>query len=163
MTNDGLRAIAYNPSNKVVEIDSEQASASTTLGTVKFMYGADGNRVVQSVTSGTTNSRTVYVGLGGTGKSLYERTTTSDTNTSDPTGGAVQHVYSSTQGELTGEMHSRFACSTIQAHLRRAGITTSLFGSVTVMSDEQGHVATTQSSGLDPVALGYDAWELAAT
>ena len=67
----------YNPSNKVVHLDSDpMPSQGHDTGSVDFMYGADGNRVVQSVTSGGMTSRTVYVGLGGTGKSLFERTTT---------------------------------------------------------------------------------------
>ena len=56
---------------------------------MNFAYGADGNRVLQDVsaTGAQTSTRTTYVGLGSTGKSLYERT--SDGNTTQH----VQFIY----------------------------------------------------------------------
>ena len=86
LTNTSSRSVMYNPSNKVVHVDSDPVpSQGHDTGSVDFMYGAGGNRVVQSVTSGGVTSRTVYVGLGGTGKSLFERTT--------KTGAATQDVH----------------------------------------------------------------------
>src|SRR4051794_7112962 len=71
LTDNGSRWGTYNPSNKVIHVGIHDTTTS-----VDFMYGADGNRVVQSTTSSSGGtSRTVYVGLGETGKSLYERTT----------------------------------------------------------------------------------------
>jgi hypothetical protein len=77
----GGRAITYNPSNKPTEIVSE---APSETGVVDFAYDADGDRVLQVASGGGVTSRTVYVGLGGTGKSLYERTTI---------GGVSQHTF----------------------------------------------------------------------
>src|SRR5262249_49465082 len=65
MTSDANRSVSYNPANMVVHL---QSTAPSQSGTVDLMYGADGNRVVQVATSGGTTSRTVYVGLGPTGK-----------------------------------------------------------------------------------------------
>ena len=67
MESYGGRSITYNDSNKNQEYYRPGSNGY-------FVYGAEGNRVVQSVTAGGTNARTVYVGLGATGKSLYERT-----------------------------------------------------------------------------------------
>ena len=54
--------------------------------TADFIYGADGQRVVQAIgtSGGSALSRTVYVGLGATRKSIYERTTS---------GGKIEHAH----------------------------------------------------------------------
>ena len=141
LTHNGTRTITYNAHNKAAQI-------TDTTGTVKFMYGADQNRVVQVATSGGTTSRTVYVGLAGTGKSLYERTTTGTT---------VVH----TNFIYAGGAHqgNAFAIRVMASD----GSTTSTrylsfdhLGSTTAVSDEKGHIAT--STGPDTELLGYDPW-----
>src|SRR5450631_3267858 len=53
------------------------SGSGNAMQTADFIYGADGQRVGQVVGSGSDSApaRTVYVGLGATGKSVYERTT----------------------------------------------------------------------------------------
>ena len=77
MTSGHERTVDYNPANKAIHIDSHPAtSQGNDTGTVDFVYGADGNRVAQIAgTKDGSVARTVYVGLGGTGKSMYERLT----------------------------------------------------------------------------------------
>ena len=75
------RSVSYNAANKVVHIQGQPATGDGPLPTVDFAYGADRLRVVQSVGTKATatsdpveSARTVYVGMGGTGKTIYERT-----------------------------------------------------------------------------------------
>jgi RHS repeat-associated protein len=149
LTTYGSRSISYNASNKVTQVQSTaSASDGTASGQVDFMYGADGNRVVQVVTTGSVASRTVYVGLGGTGKSLYERTTS--------TGSPTKHVHFIYAGGVHGG--SAFALKVLDD---TGAVTESRYnsfdrlGSVTAVSDERGRDAT---SGTDALALGYDDW-----
>ena len=143
LTKNGSRSVVYNPSNKVTQVGIDNTTAS-----VDFMYGADGNRVVQSTTSSSGDaSRTVYVGLGATGKSLYERTTT---------GLNTKHVHYIYAGGAHGG--AAFALRVLDD----SGIVTDNkyysfdhLGSVTAMSDDQGHVSVT---GAAATAFGYDAW-----
>jgi len=112
------------------------------------MYGADENRVVQVLTSGGVTSRTVYVGLGGTGKSMYERTTTGNT---------VQHVNFIYAGSAHGG--AAFAVRTMDVNGSVTGDRYFNFdhlGSTTAVSDEKGHIAN--ASGADAGVLGYDPW-----
>jgi RHS repeat-associated protein len=115
------------------------------------MYGADGNRVVQAVNSGSTASRTVYVGLDATGKSLFERTSTPGAVTKN-----VNFIYA-------GAAHGGNAFA-VRVFDGNGAVTANRYysfdhlGSITAMSDEQGRVASTETSSLDAVALGYDAW-----
>jgi RHS repeat-associated protein len=144
LTSNGSRSVTYNPSNKVTGIDGGGASVS-------FVYGADGNRVVQSVTSGSATTRTVYVGLGATGKSLYERTTTQ--------GGGAKNLHYIYAGGVHGG--NAFALRVLDAGGAPAGSQYYSFdhlGSVTAMSDESGRVATAQSSGTSATVFGYDPW-----
>ena len=149
VTNSGSRSVIYNPANKVTHVESDPAvSQGNDAGSVDFMYGADANRVVQAVTSGGVTSRTVYVGLGGTGKSLYERTTTA--------GAPTKHVHFIYAGATHGG--GAFALRVLDD----AGAVTANryysfdhLGSVTAMSDEQGRVSAT---GSDPTVFSYDAW-----
>ncbi len=111
-------------SNKAVNIESGGNA-------VDFVYGADGNRVVQSIAAGQSAARTVYVGLGGTGKSLYERTTRGTT---------VEHTHFIYAGGAHGG--NAFAVRIVTGR-RRADHQYYHFdhlGSVTAISDEQGHV-----------------------
>jgi RHS repeat-associated protein len=140
------RAISYNAANKAITIASDVATAD-------FIYGADANRVVQQVTpAGGTPARTVYVGLGPTGKSLYERTTT---------GSTVEHV----QYLYAGSNHggSAFALKVVTDVSGAVSNATKYYhfdhlGSVTAMSDEMGHVVDASWGGPDAGILGYDAW-----
>jgi len=148
MTATGSRTVTYNTSNKVREIVSDPVpSQGNDTGTVDFMYGADVNRVVQSATSGGTTTRTVYVGLGGTGKSLYEQITTGTT---------IQHV----NYIYAGGVHGGNAF-TLRVLADDGSVTATKYssfdhlGSVTAMSDEEGRVS---NSGPDATLLAYDAW-----
>ena len=140
LTKNGSRSATYNPSNKVIHLGVDNSTTS-----VDFMYGADGNRVVQASTTGGVTSRTVYVGLGGTGKSLYEQTTT---------GSSTKHVHYIYAGGAHGG--AAFALRVLDD----SGVTNKYYsfdhlGSVTAMSDDQGHVSVT---GPDATAFGYDSW-----
>jgi len=155
MIDSGDRRIDYDATNKVIHIDSHPTpTQGNDTGVVDFIYGADGNRVVQIASGGPTSSaRTLYVGMGGTGKSLYERTTRGD--------GTTEHV----QFIYAGGAHGGNALA-----LRFVGATSSAtappvlkyyhfdhLGSVTAMSDETGHVVG-GGSGPNAGTLGYDPW-----
>jgi len=149
ITNSGSRTVTYNVHNMVVGIDSHPTpSQGNDTGTAKFSYGADENRVVQSVTSGGATSRTVYVGLAGTGKSMYERTTT---------GSTVEHVNFIYAGSVHGG--NAFAVRLMDDS---GAVTADRYfnfdhlGSTTAVSDEKGHLST--SGGSETAVLGYDPW-----
>jgi RHS repeat-associated protein len=153
------RVITYNPQNKVSHVESDPAvPQGNNSGSADFMYGADGNRVVQSssTTSNgqTTTARTQYFGLGGTGHSLFESTTTSD---------STQHVYYLYAGSAHGG--SPFAIRVITGTNPASTSTTETryyhhdhLGSVTAMSDESGQVVSSAWGGADATQFGYDAW-----
>src|SRR5262249_8922998 len=108
------------------------------------------NRVVQKVVSGGTASRTVYVGLGGTGKSLYERTTTGTT---------VQHTHFIYAGGVHGG--NAFAVRVLADDGSVAANRYFNFdhlGSTTAVGNEVGHVAAVAAAGPDAGVLGYDPW-----
>jgi RHS repeat-associated protein len=143
MTSGGGRTVAYNAANRPVRIEAGVTRA------VDFVYGADGHRVVQLVTADQVTARTVYVGLGATGKSLYERTTR---------GGSVEH----TQFLYAGGAHggsafaARVMTDTAKPALRYYHF--DHLGSITAISDEQGHVVDGAAGGRNPGVLSYDAW-----
>jgi RHS repeat-associated protein len=149
MTAGGSRTVTYNPANKATQI---QSVSPLPASTVKFVYGADANRVVQIASSGGSVARTLYVGLGSTGKSVYERTIKGSTTEH------VQFLYAG--GAHGGNPFSiRIVTDT--------GTTTTTankyyhfdhLGSVTAMSDERGRVATVAQAGANAGVLGYDAW-----
>jgi hypothetical protein len=153
MTVNGTRTVQYNPENKPVEIISDpMSSQGNDTGTVDFMYGADGNRVVQQVTSGTTAARTVYVGLGATGKSMYERTTTQ--STVQQTGQTITHVnFIYTGGGNAFAVRVMADDGTVTANRY---FNFDHLGSTTAISDENGHIAN--ATGPDAGVLGYDPW-----
>ncbi len=150
MTSTGERTVTYNASNKVTKIVSEpMPSQGNDTGTVDLIYGADTNRVVQLQTSGSTTVRTVYVGLGGTGKSLYEQTTTQTAGST-----TVQNLHYIYAGGVHGG--NAFAVRVIDD----TGVATKYYsfdhlGSVTAVSDEEGRVST---SSADATVLAYDVW-----
>jgi len=123
-----------------------------------FIYGADGNRVMQIAES----ARTVYVGLGGTGKSIYERTTTLTTN-GTTTDSAVQHVHFIYAGGAHGG--NAFAMRVVADDGSGSDPDVAMkyshfdhLGSVNAMSDETGKVIGQTYGGPNATALGYDAW-----
>jgi RHS repeat-associated protein len=135
------RGVTVNPSNKVTQI-------SNATAVVDFVYGADGNRVMQRTgTPGATEAtgRTVYVGLGGTGRSLYERTT-------GPNGTEhVQFIYAG-GAALAVRLASTDGTGRLQYnHVDH-------LGSITTMSDEDGRVVDSSIGGPDATVMGYDAW-----
>jgi RHS repeat-associated protein len=148
MTSGQGRTVQYNPANKPSRIENTESHA-----TAEFIYGADGHRVVQSVgQNGSEVKRTVYVGLGGTGKSIYERTT--DTAT-----GAREHVQFLYAGSAHGG--NAFALRIPTEGSSSVAMKYNLFdhlGSVTAMSDEYGQVIGPSLGGADATVLGYDAW-----
>jgi RHS repeat-associated protein len=151
---DGRRTIAYDFANKAIHIDSHPASSDgNDTGTVDFIYGADGQRVVQDVTSPTASERTVYVGLGATGKSLYERRAR---------GSDVEH----TQFLYAGGAHDggAFALRIVTTQGTAPSVTSAKYlhtdhlNSITAISDETGHVVSPDFGGSNPGVLSYDAW-----
>jgi RHS repeat-associated protein len=161
LTSGSGRTITYNPSNKPVEILSAGTAPGTSAGKIDFAYGADGNRVVQRSETSSDISRTVYVGLGGTGKSLYERTTKGTT----PANTTVEH----TQFIYAGGTHSgnAFAVRVITTTDSSASAPTLKYfhydhlGSVTAISDDVGHVVDATwggAGGADAGVMGYDPW-----
>ena len=149
MTTGNEREVTYNLANKVTRIQSG-------ANTVDFLYGADGNRVVQEATGGGSTARTVYVGLGGTGKSIYERTSKD---------GGFEHTHFLYAGGAHGG--NAFALKIVKepaagmgsASTSMAFYHTDHLGSVTAVSNEQGHVVTAaQPGGAAPTAAGNDPW-----
>jgi RHS repeat-associated protein len=151
MRADGVRTFGYSASNRpnTITRDAEYT---------QLAYGADGNRVLQSV--GNTGSgelaRTVYVGLGATGKSIYERTVKGNT---------IEHV----NFIYAGAAHDGNPIA-LKVLTQSPGVATEArlqfnhfdhLGSITAVSDEIGHVAGRAwggPSGEGMGAMGYDTW-----
>jgi RHS repeat-associated protein len=147
------RTIDYDNANKVTHILSEPLGGGSA--TADFIYGADGNRIVQATAAGGSTARTVYVGLGATGKSIYERTKKGATT--------LEHTHFIYAGVAHGA--NAFAVRTITEDTGTLATTTATryyhfdhLGSVTAVSDEQGHVIDPESGGRSPGVLSYDAW-----
>ena len=149
LTSNGSRSVTYNPSNKVTHIESNPpVSQGNDTGSVEFAYGADGNRVLQLSTSGGVTSRTVYVGLGATGKSVYERTT--------KPGAATKHVhFVYAQSAHGGNAFALRVLEDSGAVTANRYYSFDHLGSVTAMSDDLGRVS---ASGSDATLLAYDPW-----
>ena len=148
-TSDGARSYTYNGSNRVTHIHTTSPTGFVPPS-IDYMYDADDNRVVQDVSDGTGNKRTLYVGLGATGKSVYERTTNPD--------GSVQHV----EFIYTGAYHNGNAFAVRVVPASGSTPTTQFYGfdhlgSVTAMTDQTGQVLGA-SSGPDSTLMNYDAW-----
>jgi RHS repeat-associated protein len=150
------RTLTYNPSNMVTHVDSHPAvSNGNDTGTVDFVYGADDTRVVQAVSGPNgASARTIYVGLGGTGKSLYERTTN---------GATTEHVHFIYAGGA--HMGNAFALRVITEGGASQPTTAATkynhfdhLGSITAVSDESGHVINSDWGGADAGLMGYDPW-----
>ena len=147
LTSGNGHTVTYTRSNKAQHIVPDSGDA------VDFVYGADDNRVVQLVGEDGATSRTVYVGNGATGKSLYERTAR---------GAATEHVHFIYAGDAHGG--SAFAMKIVSSD-GAGGLTskeryyhTDHLGSVTATSDEQGRVIDAAWGGPDATTMGYDAW-----
>ena len=167
MTAGNDRTVSYNGANKVTRIShATGATDSGNADVAEFAYGADGNRVVQSVgttTSGSTDvaesARTIYVGLGGTGKGIYERTTRGTT---------IEHVHFIYAGGAHGG--NAFALRVVTEDSSATGQLSSTntavmkynhfdhLGSVTATSDDMGKVVGLALGGANATAMGYDAW-----
>jgi RHS repeat-associated protein len=149
MLTGGSRTVSYNPANKPTHIErSGSAPASAD-----FVYDGSGNRIVQIARAGGTTSRTIYIGLGATGKSLYERTTRTG-NVQE-----VEHV----QFIYAQAAHGRGAFALRIATQTGSTTTTTAkyhhydhLGSVTAMSDERGRVIG--GNGANATVMNYDAW-----
>lgn len=102
---------------------------------------------------GAVQSRTIYAGLGGTGKSLYERT-------EHYASGTIEHVHFLYAGDAHGG--SAFAVRTVtQASSPSVSFSYNSFdhlGSITAVSDEAGQVLDEASGGTNASVIGYDAW-----
>ena len=149
MTSSAGRSVNYNAANKPAMITSDPVpSQGNDQGITQFVYGADTNRVVQIAMAGSVTDRTVYIGGGNTGKSLYERTTRGNMKTH------VDFIYSG-----YGNGGSAFAVRTIA---EGGGATvdsyfhTDNLGSTMAISDGKGHIAN--ASGPEADILGYDPW-----
>jgi len=149
LTSVGDRSVEWNAANKVTHL----ASGS---GTVDFVYGADGQRIVQvaATSGGGTAARTVYVGLGATGKSVYERTTR---------GSAVEHSHFIYAGSAHGGNAFAIRVTSDGAASGQAGSEYQYhhfdhLGSVAAVSDGNGHVATAAWGGPSAGNMSYDPW-----
>jgi RHS repeat-associated protein len=152
------RKVMYNTFNKVSHIEGKLSAPGGASPWINFAYGADGNRVIQSI--GTTASeleeeRTVYVGMGGTGKSMYERRTSTAT---------VEHVHFLYAGGVHGG--NAFALRVLtEDRVNPSNPTTDVvryqhfdhLGSITASTDDNGRVVRS-SAGADSTVLGYDSW-----
>ncbi len=153
----GGRTIVYDVANRPVHMD-RQGTLSGSPATADFMYGADGARVVQALSptldSNGQASRTLYVGLGATGKSMYERTTQ---------GSATIHAHFIYAGSAHGG--GAFAMRIVRQQGGSSQTDTRYnhvdhLGSIMAVSDEVGHVA----GGTTPAgAMSYDAWGMRRT
>jgi RHS repeat-associated protein len=146
-TFDGNRFITYDLANKVTHIQSGGNFAD-------FIYDGDSHRVVQETSGGGHTTRTLYVGLGATGKSIYERAMRDD-------GGVEYTQFLYAPGEHYG---NAFAIRVVNGGTTGAASTTLSFnhfdhlGSVTGVSDEQGHVVSAEWGGPNATVAGYDPW-----
>jgi RHS repeat-associated protein len=156
----GERAVRWNAANKAIRLTSGTGSSTKTAD---FIYGADGARVVQAVGVGdgelgssnnSTQSRTVYVGLGATGKSIYERT---------KHGTITEHSHFIYAGSAHGG--SAFAIRVIKQDTSSSATTSKAeyhhfdhLGSVVAATDDSGKVTSAVWSGSSGSVVGYDAW-----
>ena len=147
MTSGGGRSVTYDVSNKPTEIVDESPSQT---GTVDFAYGADGNRVLQVASNSEGTSRTVYVGLGATGKSLYERT---------QQGGTYQHTFFIYAGSAhNGDAFAVRVLDDSGNLVKNSYFNFDHLGSTTAVSDDEGRVTSVASAGPAAGVLGYDPW-----
>jgi RHS repeat-associated protein len=147
-TSDG-RAVTYNASNKPTLIQKGVTS-------VGFAYGADGTRVVQDVNQTATGDfqRTVYVGMGDTGKSLYERRRDATT---------TRHVQFLYAAGVHGGSAFAFKTTTTVAGAGSSSEQMRYYhydhlGSVTAVSDEYGRVSEGGVTEPEAGLMGYTPW-----
>jgi RHS repeat-associated protein len=157
MTSGNGRKVGYTPFNKVSHIENISASSDGSTPSIDFVYGADGDRVIQSVgtTAPSETGRTVYVGMGSVGKSMYERTTTGDD---------IEHVHFIYAGGAHGgnafamlvKKESRTTPDATPTSSMRYNLFDHL-GSIVATTDENGHVQG-PGAGADTTVFGYDPW-----
>jgi RHS repeat-associated protein len=156
LTGGAGRGVTYNASNRVVSINSApMPSQGNDTGVVNFAYGADANRVLQKAVAGGITSRTVYVGLGGTGRSLYERTSR--------TGAPTEHIEYIYAGGAHGAnaFAMRVEMDDGSSNATQVALKYNHFdhlGSVTAISDTQGRVQSGGWAGPNATTFAYDAW-----
>jgi RHS repeat-associated protein len=145
MIGGGGRTVTYTPSNKPRQMTSATGDA------IDFMYGPDDHRVVQNVAAqgGVSPARTIYVGLGATGQSLYERTTS---------GGKVEHTQFLYAGGTPFALRVIEEEGSIVSEPAMKFYSFDHLGSVTAMSDAWGQVVTAEWGGPDATVFGYDPW-----
>jgi RHS repeat-associated protein len=157
MVSGNGRTVAYTYFNKVKEIKGGNALSDGTKPVIQIVYGADGDRVIQSVetSAGTGTAHTLYVGMGGTGKSLYERTKTF---------GNIEHVHFLYAGNAHGgnafAMFVKNEDTTTPDSIVKSSMRYNLFdhlGSITATTDESGRVLGADV-GADIAVFGYDPW-----
>jgi RHS repeat-associated protein len=147
MVSGSGRTIEYDAFNRPSRITSSQDGEHG----VNFVYGGDGGRVVQELWDGDARERTLYVGLGDTGRSFYERTTTN---------GAVEHLYFLYAGSNHGG--NAFAVRVVAERGAAPREATTLYhhfdhlGSITAVSDAEGRIIDAVGPGAD--LISYDAW-----
>ena len=154
LTSGGGRTVTYNNANKPTRIDAQGTAATFA----EFMYDADDNRVVQSagtVGDAASVARTVYVGLGASGKGLYERRAQGSTTVHTQfiyAGGAHQGNALAVRVVTDNGPPSSPLVETKYYHADH-------LGSVTAVSDEVGHVRDANWAGAaNAEVLGYDPW-----
>jgi RHS repeat-associated protein len=162
------KAMTYNAANKVTRITNRLSIENgAPMDVVEFIYGADGNRVVQSV--GTSlhpdMARTLYVGLGDTGKSIYERTRKKTTAGDEITFEHVHFIYAG--GAHGGNAFALRVVTEDTSSTSQPNVTNpptmkynhfDHLGSVTATSDEMGKVVGLAQGGGNATVFAYDAW-----
>jgi RHS repeat-associated protein len=145
----GGRRLRYDTANKPLHIENDNSA-------VDFIYGSDRNRIVQIAgpLGGADDTRTVYVGLGATGKSMYERTTHA---------GTTEHTHFLYAGDVHGG--GAFAVKVVRPQpAGTSTITTASYyhfdhlGSITAISDDAGRVVTPDWGGNAATVMSYDPW-----
>jgi len=151
LQDNGARSFEYDALRRITHIDSHPTvSDGGDSGTIDFIYGADGNRVLQvaQAAGASDQARTVYVGLGETGKSIYERTKTGASKTEH-----VHFVYAGTAG---GSAIALRVVTQESSGSTSTATNYNLFdhlGSTTASTDDSGRV-----NGGGTTILSFDAW-----
>lgn len=136
----GTRVVSYTPFNKPHHFEEGQTH-------VNFVYGADQSRLVKSVSSPAEQSRIAYIGLGGSGGSLFEA------QIDDLTGTREHRHYIYANGSNAVAMHVVEDNGTAVTDTKDFYFHHDHLGSVEAVSDDTGLAA-------NAVLMSYDAWGL---